>query len=256
MRARLALGVLGLVALTPACSATVGSPVSCEAAAPIPAGTIDVHPRCPEACDPFAARAIVHDRNGLPFFAGQALVLGTCSGGGAFCHVSNAADRIGAPATLDFGLIPITDPARYDAEIDVRADVHAMVLAQRNAMWGQIVSGAMPPGVEGEANIVREYGYVTDPLDPDTDVLLADLDTPEGQEIVRNWLACGAPFIERTFPVPAPTCSLDSDCPSDTCIEGTCAPLGEEAPAILRFVPCEDDTDCPSGSCSRMRCVL
>jgi len=208
--------------------------VSCEAAAPIPADTILVNPRCPEACDPFAARAIVHDSNGLPLYAGQALVLGTCSGGGAFCHASNAADRIGAPATLDFDLVPVRDAARYDAEIDVLADVHTMVIAQRNLMWAQIVSGAMPPGEEGEANIVRDFGYVVDPLNPDMDVLLAQLDTPEGQEIVRNWLACGAPFIERTFAVPAPSCTQDSDCPSDTCIGSTCAPLGEEAPELIR----------------------
>lgn len=220
--------------LSPACSADVGSPVACEAAAPIPEGTIGVSPRCPEACDPWAARAIVHDRNGLPFYAGQALVLGTCSGGGAFCHASNAADRIGAAATLDFDLVPITDPARYDAQIGARAAVHETIYAQRNLMWGQITSGAMPPGAEGAANIVREYGYVVDPLDPDADVLLPEIDSPEGQEIIRNWLACGAPFVERTFAVPAPSCARDADCPSDACIDGTCAPLGDEAPELLR----------------------
>ena len=116
-------------------------------------------------------------------------------------------------------------------------------------MWNQIVSGAMPPGVEGEASIIREYGYVTDPLDPDADVLLADLDTPEGQEIVRNWLACGAPFIERTFAVPAPSCTVDADCPSETCIDGTCAPLGEEFPQIIEREGCSMDfPDCPFGT--------
>jgi hypothetical protein len=193
-----------------------------------------VNPRCPEACDPFAARTVVHDSNGLPLYAGQALVLGTCSGGGAFCHASNAADRIGAPATLDFDLLPVTDPADYDAAAPSLQAIQATIYAQRNLMWGQIVSGAMPPGEEGEANIVRDFGYVVDPLNPDTDVLLAQLDTPEGQEIVRNWLACGAPFIERTVPVLARSCTTGDECLSGRCEDGECGFLGDTVPELVR----------------------
>lgn len=232
MRARSAFGLLLLLA--PACSANVGSPVSCEAAAPIPEGTIPVNPRCPEACDPFAARTVVHDANGLPLYAGQALVLQTCSGSGAFCHASGAADRIGAPATLDFDLLPVTDPARYDASIAGLREVQAMIYAQRNLMWGQIVSGAMPPGAEGEANIGRDFGYVVDPLNPDADVLLAQLDTPEGQEIVRNWLACGAPFIERTFDRLPDPCTTGEDCVSGVCMDGACRAVGDNVPELVR----------------------
>ncbi len=254
MRARFAFLSL---ALLPACSPTVGSPIACEDAAPISPGPEGSTPRCPDACDPFAARAVVHDLVGTPYYAGQALVISTCSSGGAFCHASNASDRIGAPATLDFDLLPITDPAAYDAEIDALADLQARVRTHRNLMWGQIVSGAMPPGNEGELNIVREYGFVVDPLRPEMDVLLPEISSPEGQEIVRNWLACGAPMVERTFSVPTPSCTVGTDCPSGTCVEGRCAPAGDEAPAIVRFIACEVDTDCPSGTCGRTgRCIL
>ncbi|RLB52556.1 MAG: hypothetical protein DRJ42_14490, partial [Deltaproteobacteria bacterium] len=115
-------------------------------------------------CDEEASRLVVYtdDDQGLPAYAGQALITGTCSG----CHdgsdLSLASDG------------PSTERLRRLQD--------GFTNSPRNLL-GTVYSGSMPP----TRNAPTEPSYRSLPA----------LQTPEGREILRNWLACGAPVVER-----------------------------------------------------------
>ncbi len=102
--------------------------------------------------------------------AGQKLVHSSCAGGR--CHSLDAKGdlRVGAPAELDFDVVPADmSPAQIAKVRDGAENVHD----HREAMWDAIEGGSMPPPLpEGSA-----------PL------------TSENKETIRNWLACGAEVI-------------------------------------------------------------
>lgn len=135
-------------------------------------------------CDEAAAREVVYtdDAQGLPAYAGQALLTQSC-GGGSFCHASNATDRHGAPAGLDFDLLL----ASSAAETEHLRSLQMVVFRHRDAIWRSIERGTMPPGKIGET--ISELGAPHRGL--------PSLDSSEGREILRNWLACGVPVVER-----------------------------------------------------------
>jgi len=157
--------------------------------------------------DPDAAREVVYDQRGVPAYAGQALIIESCGAGG-FCHASGIepAERYGAPAHLDFDLTLATTTVEPAVEETQRlADDQRRILAMKGAVWEQVVSGLMPPG--GEVGRIYHEAVGPDGLDVRYDRVADDgrtftdlpgLDTEEGREILRNWLAAGAPVIERT----------------------------------------------------------
>ena len=99
---------VSLLGLAPGCSPSVGSRASCSAVdGGHTDGEIPVDPLCPGACDDEAARAVVYDAAGRAMYAGQAILTGSCAGGGNFCHSSSALDRYGVPAGLDFDPFPL-----------------------------------------------------------------------------------------------------------------------------------------------------
>ena len=170
----------------------VGSSTPCAAGLePFPPGAVELDPRCPGACDPVAARALVYDGGGGAAYAGQALLNVSCSA--SYCHAAEATGdlRIGAPAGLDFVAFPGSTPA----QLDELARVHGTVVQWRDDIWGAITSGEMPPGARGREVIAETSPYRWQRLDGPE---LAPLETPEGREIVRNWLACGAPYVDRS----------------------------------------------------------
>lgn len=171
---------------------SVGSSTPCAAGMePFPTGTVVLNPRCPGACDPIAARAVVYDEGGGPAYAGQAILNLNCSA--SYCHAAEATGefRYGAPAGLDF----VAFPAPSAEPITDLSRVHDLVTSERDDIWGAVTSGSMPPGEEGREVVAETSPYhwqsVTGPE-------LATLDTAEGREILRNWLACGAPYVDRT----------------------------------------------------------
>jgi len=171
------------------------------------------------ACDLPSALEVVYldtgvaarDDNGVPMYAGQALVHASCSAAGS-CHSSAAtgALRYGVPHGFDFDL-----GHRCLGE-DCIDDGTAIEDGQRTILrWAPqtlaaLDSGAMPPSEIGRA--VAAAGPMAVRLGADglrairesaasleeAGVPLPSIGSRDGREIVRNWLACGAPVVERT----------------------------------------------------------
>jgi len=155
-------------------------------------------------CDEAAALEIVYDPAGAPAFAGQALMIRGC-GGGAFCHSEDIplADRFGAPLELDFDLrLASTGPDPNIAAVDRLARHQVATVRERGLIWEQVHLGSMPPpgttAPGGVAEPTQTYQRVG--VDGVSFAPLPDLDEEEGREILQNWLACGAPVIERSEP--------------------------------------------------------
>lgn len=189
---------------------------------------------CPPAAAALA-RSVVYRRDGLPAYAGQALMITSC-GGGAFCHSSGAtgADRYGAPHDLDFDpelADQLADPTTGAAHL--RASQIA-IYANRDDIYDTVVRGTMPPGAAGARVQQPLYGTFDDAGTLDE---MAGLATPEGRETLRNWLACGAPMIERTGGLGSATaCSSDADCVlTGACdlAHRTCLPVGDTQPYLV-----------------------
>lgn len=174
---------------------------------------------------PAAFDIAYRETDGLPMYEGQAIVQSSC-GDGAFCHAPAAVggDRFGTPAGLNFDV----DLACIDASQDSTCaqPIESCEGAQgltpycerlrglrnnqnqvRNwaeGMIQEIRSGAMPPGAAGRS--VRN----TIPWIRKSDGgQLPSIDSSEGQEIVRNWLACQAPAIARTEAAPSAAQELE-----------------------------------------------
>lgn len=157
--------------------------------------------------DEEAARELVYDREGVPAFAGQALVIQSCGAGG-FCHsddVVQLSDRFGAPAGLGFDLTLASTTVEVELDRAARLRSHtARVIQNSGWVWEQVASGRMPPDGEAGERYRQatgiEYTRFDDagaPIGP-----LPGLDTEEGRAILRNWLAMGdeLPVVERTHP--------------------------------------------------------
>ncbi len=183
---------------------------------------------CPPAAAALA-RTVVYRRDGLPAYAGQALMITSC-GGGAFCHSDGAAgpDRYGAPADLDF------DPELADQVADPTTGAARLRAAQiaihahRDDIYDTVLRGSMPPGAAGARVQQPLYGTFDAAGTPTP---MAGLGTAEGRETLRNWLACGAPVIERVGGLGSATaCSSDADCVlTGACdlAHRTCLPVGD-----------------------------
>lgn len=143
-------------------------------------------------CDEAGARTVVYsaDDVGTPMYAGQALVHRSC-GYGSFCHTeSEVAQRFGAPAGLDFDVDLASDAA--DTERLRRGQLG--VFRHRDAIWAEVEAGRMPPSGVGTETVAAGPAFRA----------LPEVDTSEGRQILRNWLACGAPVVERTSDSPRP----------------------------------------------------
>ncbi|MEM9188397.1 MAG: hypothetical protein AAGF12_04445 [Myxococcota bacterium] len=153
-------------------------------------------------CDSAAATAVVFDDMGIPYYAGQAQMRASC-GNGAFCHSVGAtgANRLGAPAELDFDMTVATtvvdDPA-VDETARLRNGVER-VRDWAGPIYRFVEGDTMPPF--GESTITAHAGVSRYRFE--NGERMPQPDTIEGLEILRNWLSCGAPVVERTTPRPA-----------------------------------------------------
>lgn len=182
--------------------------------------------------------------DGLPMFEGQALLQSSC-GNGQFCHTPNAVggDRFGSPAGLNFDVglacagetvdatcanLQPCDGTEGQSEYCERLE-----LLQTNqsytASWGEgiiseIREGTMPPGAIGK-QVMDDRPWIREDGTP-----LPEFGTSDATDIVRNWLACGAPVVARTEQPPSPADQL-TNCDSlndEICIySGPTAPLPE-----------------------------
>ena len=179
-------------------------------------------------CDAMAARRVVYRfsaagsmDDGVAMYAGQALLLNEC----ATCHSNtlSGVSRIGAPAEFDFNVRPacVGVSNRGDCVGDDefgRLRVHRdRVHDFGSLIMAEVESGRMPPGAAGQtanrgaATLYRAIGNESRmPERP-----LPMLAEPEGREILRNWLACGAPVVEATIlrelGRPGQACSASDD---------------------------------------------
>jgi len=141
-------------------------------------------------------------------YGGQAIINESCAG----CHGSQVrgAARRGAPAGLDFDLIPAEseevgenqdgDTVMVLEEGVVRGlrERQRRVFEQRNLIWDQVKEGLMPPNGVGAA--YRQLKRVFDTKDDDVCTKRkASYDgvfEKSSMDVLRNWLACGAPIVE------------------------------------------------------------
>ena len=153
------------------------------------------------ACDSAAALEVVYTSDGTPAFAGQGLVNQSC-GGGAFCHSRGAspAARHGAPHGMDFDLtLASLSTDLNQEEIDRLGRDQLAILRMADEVHSQVGLGLMPPsGAMSGAVLASLPRYDRVGADGTSFAPLPSADSPAGQEILRNWLICGAPVVERT----------------------------------------------------------
>jgi hypothetical protein len=197
-----------------------------------------VGPLCTEGCDEGAARTVVYDASGRALYAGQAVLIDGCAGGGGLCHAASAVDRLGAPAGLDYDVFPVQLPSEMgiasEPELVRLGALQRRIVAEREAIWSAVTGGTMPPGAAGRDAVRHSFGWVLDPSVAASDIPVPSITTPEGREILRNWLACRAPLVERWTPVTAPTCADDGACPSAVCAAGICQAVGATVDRLVR----------------------
>jgi hypothetical protein len=141
------------------------------------------------ACDLPAAEELVYGRGDLVATKGQALMHDSC-GNAAFCHSKNAkgSNRHGAPSGLDFDMLPL--PTGWPAVED-----------HDSAIWSAVHGNSMPPGGIG-AKVQGDGDWLFDPARAPGSRKLPLVVTSAGKAIVRNWLACGAPVVDKTHVPP------------------------------------------------------
>ena len=188
-------------------------------------------PRVGTQCDIDLARTVAYDLGGSPAYVGQSMLITSCASNGAFCHSDSAPNRYGAPYGMNFDPV-LADNPRFPHEPDGAAHLYAAQLAShhlRDDIFGQVVSGAMPPGSLGRTVVAPSYRTYVDASDA-TGTAVPALSSADGREILRNWLACGSPVIEaRTEPAPI-NCMHDSECVTQRCVASVCQPVGAAQP--------------------------
>ena len=199
-------------------------------------------------CDIEVAKQVYYtdDEVRLPAYGGQALVEASC-GGGAFCHSEAATGpaRYGVPAGLDFD-VSIAETADQTARL--RSGI-ARVREWRSGVWREVHAGTMPPGEIGEA--IRAGGLPYAELPP--------LPTAEGKEILRNWLACNAPIVERATTRPDGFAPIGDIVAAESCLatpcSGACVDVrSDPANCGSCGTVCEAGTVCAAGACTAGGC--
>jgi len=144
-------------------------------------------------------------------YAGQAIINQSCANN--ICHSSavKGEARNGAPAGLDFNLRPATADGEDETEDGTTiatltdSDLAGLrkrqrkVVEQRNRIWQQVRDGLMPPpGMFAQFRKLARV-FFTDESELCTGVQstsFAPITAGESQEVLREWLACGAPIVE------------------------------------------------------------
>jgi len=143
--------------------------------------------------------------DGTPMLAGQALVHTQC----VSCHGPGAtgATRAGAPAGLDFDLslackgMEDTNDCDVEEADELRGQQNN-VFDHRFDIMRTLERGTMPPEGVGQTRVESApiiYGEVDDVGIPVEGSQLPAIDTPAGRDIVRRWLACGAPVVQEAI---------------------------------------------------------
>ncbi len=188
--------------------------------------------RCTEE-DFTRATTPVYAPDGTPSYPGQSLLLSSC-GGGSFCHSEGATQRYGAPSGMDFDAILADSPGFPDAQtgaqrlLRIQGTIHRL----RDDIYATVVEGSMPPGQVGRDVQGDRYRTYVDDADA-VGTELPSLATPEGREILRNWLACGSPVVDTEYAADPQMCNTSADCP----VTHNCDTSLAECAAVGAFIP-------------------
>lgn len=183
-------------------------------------------PTVGDACDEDAARTpFYRTSDGAPAYPGQALILENC----ASCH--NDPGGFGAPTGLEMDALLVTaagdDGVQQARRLLAR---QATIHRHRDLIYSQVVSGAMPP-----RGFVPENSLYVD-ADGER---MPGIRTAEGQELLRNWLACDSPVVERTTALAQP-CTAHGDC----VVTNFCDPAMSQCVGVGDVVPAQGTVDC------------
>ncbi len=150
-------------------------------------------------CDPTLATQVAYEESGLPAYEGQALLVRSC-GNGSFCHSAgiDAADRFGAPIGLPFDVqVVAVDGNVVEADVLRQRRARFRVVQEAASILGSIEIGVMPPPAAPDSSIDRVYQGAPSYARAEGGEALPEITSAAGREILRNWLACGAPVVER-----------------------------------------------------------
>lgn len=161
----------------------------------------------PKAGDPDArdSTGIV----GQPMFEGQALIASSCGSGECHSSVADGAPRNGVPGGFDFDIGIACDERTGAAGCDP-AQLGRLRLGRntvydrRHGIYESVLDGTMPPREQAKAVRDQAPSFVRDDGTP-----LPGIDTPDGREILRNWLACRTPVVERAEDIRPPRAQGD-----------------------------------------------
>lgn len=158
------------------------------------------------------------ESGGRVMYLGQAILNVSCATG---CHASNAkgAQRVGAPAGLDFDIVPIDATGtqvvqtpdggtKTVATVDDPSLLSRLrerqrkVFDTRHEIWQQVSDGLMPPSGVGQGFKSASPGVAvrTSGGTCTRGEVYPGLSSKATREALREWLACGAPIVEMSSP--------------------------------------------------------
>jgi hypothetical protein len=224
------------------------------------------------------ARVPVLDGQNRVMYAGQAILLTSCSSG---CHSSTAkgVDRKGAPEGLDFDIEPLsatsvetsTNDEGKSVSVGVTADTAGLaglrkrqrkVFDTRDLIYKQVIDGLMPPPDIGagfrDISKINRFTRDSEGCTRKEGELTA-VNQSSGRETLREWLACGAPIVEITAPQ-CPDMNGDGSPDPDgkclpTAVAGTVGDQFPECPVQLEatfenvYAAVFEGAGCTNGSC-------
>ncbi|MGE0790874.1 MAG: hypothetical protein AB7S26_34690 [Sandaracinaceae bacterium] len=149
-------------------------------------------------CDQAAAIRVAYDQaNGLPAYEGQAMIIASC-GNGSFCHGAMPEMAFGVPAGLTFDVQLAAADGSVDEEQIIRLRRGRFRVVQEGRLILHTVDLDTMPPQDGNEVLTDAPQYVRS--DGGDFVPVPAPHDPLGREILRNWLACGAPVVERPMP--------------------------------------------------------
>jgi cytochrome c553 len=147
-------------------------------------------------------------------FGGQAIMNKACAG----CHSSGAKGKArgGAPAGLDFDLYPVDPDSAEVVESGVSTndagqpiiklkragwsglrERQRRIFEERNLIWQQVKDGLMPPPDRSVFGQLQSIVGTSNRQPCQMDVgAYSNLSEKSSRDVLRKWLACGAPIVE------------------------------------------------------------
>jgi len=145
------------------------------------------------SCDSAVAQQLVWTPDGTPYTEGQALIHFECANGVCHARAAERSARRGAPHGVDFDLLPLTPNAQTEAQLTALREGILEVRREPNDIYSLIRSGAMPPEAPAGTRVLPAFRR-----QDNSAAALPAVRSAEGENIVRNWLACGMPFVAAT----------------------------------------------------------